>query len=285
MKNYLIDLYQFYKKPHDERIKDYSLNKNIKYILYTSLVDFALFLLLFPFLHYLLENNLIPEDIEKISYKDNTIISSIIIIAVLVPIMEEIIFRLPLRYNRFYALFMPRKIWNYIFKVLIYSIPFIFGIVHLTNYGEITLSLLKIAPILVGSQIIGGYLFTFLRVRFNFISAVLSHCLWNLSISIYLLITSSFEKPYSQTTENYDVKIKYFEYNNLEKQKLVIDSNKNRIFRIEANQYSINHLVDSLTNKERKKTDFIIDLKLESKKGITKDEFIDIINRYDLNNK
>lgn len=285
MKNYLIDLYQFYKDPNDKRIKDYSLNKNIIYILYTCLVDFAIFLLLFPFLHYLLENNLIPEDIEKISYKDNTIVSSIIIIAVLVPIMEEMIFRLPLRYNRFYALFLPRKIWNYIFKVLIYSIPFIFGIVHLTNYGEITLSLLKIAPILVGSQIIGGYLLTFLRVRFSFISAVLSHCLWNLSISIYLLITSSFEKPYSQTTENYDVKIKYFEYNNLEKQKLVIDSSKNRIFRIEANQYSINHLVDSLTNKERKKTDFIIDLKLESKKGITKDEFIDIINRYDLNNK
>lgn len=285
MKNYLIDLYQFYKNPNDKRIKDYSLNKNIIYILYTSLVDFAIFLLLFPFLHYLLENNLIPEDIEKISYKDNTIVSSIIIIAVLVPIMEEMIFRLPLRYNRFYALFLPRKIWNYIFKVLIYSIPFIFGIVHLTNYGEITLSLLKMAPILIGSQIIGGYLFTFLRVRFNFISAVLSHCLWNLSITIYLLITSSFEKPYSQTTEKYDIKIKYFEYNNIEKQKFVIDSSKNRIFRIEANQYSINHLVDSLTNKERKKTDFIIDLKLESKKGITKDEFIDIINRYDLNNK
>lgn len=284
MKNYLIDLYQFYKNPNDERIKDYSFNKNIKYILYTSLVDFAIFLLLFPFLHYLLENNLIPEDIEKISYKDNTIISSIIIIAVLVPLMEEIIFRLPLRYNRFYALLIPRKIWNYIFRVLIYSIPFIFGIVHLTNYGEITLSLLIMAPILVGSQIIGGYLFTFLRVRFNFISAVLSHCLWNLSITIYLLITSSYEKPYSQTTENYYVKIKYFEYNNLEKQKLVIDSSKNRIFRIEANQYSINHLVDSITNKERKKTDFIIDLKLESKKGITKDEFIDIINIYDLTN-
>ena len=155
----------------------------------------------------------------------------------------------------------------------------------MTNYGEITLSLLKIAPILVGSQIIGGYLFTFLRVRFNFISAVISHCLWNFSITIYLLITSSFEKPYSQTTENYDVKIKYFEYNDLEKQKLVVDSSKNRIFRIEANQYSINHLVDSLTNKERKKTDFIIDLKLESKKGITKEEFVDIINKYDINNK
>lgn len=285
MKSYLIELYKFYKKPNDERIKDYSLNKNIKYVLYTSLVDFAIFLLLFPFLHYLLENNLIPEDIEKISYKDNTIISSIIIIAVLVPIMEEIIFRLPLRYNRFYALFMPRKIWNYIFKVLIYSIPFIFGIVHLTNYGEITLSLLKMAPILVGSQIVGGYLFTFLRVRFNFISAVLSHCLWNLSITIYLLITSSFEKPYSQTTENYDVKIKYFEYNNLEKQKFVIDSSQNRIFRIEANQYSINHLLDSLTNKERKKTDFIIDLKLESKKGITMEEFVEILNKYDIENK
>ena len=116
MKNYLIDLYQFYKNPNDERIKDYSLNKNIIYILYTSLVDFAIFLLLFPFLHYLLENNLIPEDIEKISYKDNTIVSSIIIIAVLVPIMEEMIFRLPLRYNRFYGLFLPRKIWNYIFS-------------------------------------------------------------------------------------------------------------------------------------------------------------------------
>lgn len=285
MKNYFIELYQFYKYPTDERIEGYSLKKNIKYILYTSLVDFIAFLLIFPLLYYLLKNNLVPEDYENIIYKDNQIVSAIIVISVLVPLIEEMIFRLPLRYNKFYKLFITRESWNYIFKILVYTIPFLFGFVHLSNYGNITLSLLKIAPILVGTQIIGGYLYTFLRVRFNFISALIPHCLWNFLLSLYPLVAAVFEKPYTDKTDKYEVQIIYSEYNDLNKQKLSIDSSGNRIFRIESNQYSINHLLDSLTNEKRKKTDLIIDLKLESKNGITKEEFIHIINKYDIENR
>lgn len=285
MKNYFIELYQFYKCPTDERIEDYSFKKNFKYILFTSLVDFIVLLLIFPILYYLLKNNLVPEDFENISYKDNQIVSAIIVISVLVPFIEELIFRLPLRYNKFYKLLITRKSWNYIFKILVYTVPFVFGLVHLSNYGNITLSLLKIAPILVGSQIIGGYLYTFLRVRFNFISALISHCLWNFLLSLYPLVAAVFEKPYTVKTDKYEVQIIYSEYNDLDKQKLIIDSSGNKLFKVESNQFSINHLVDSLTGEKRKKTDFIIDLKLESKKGITKEEFVDIINKYDMENK
>lgn len=93
------------------------------------------------------------------------------------------------------------------------------------------------------------------------------------------------EKPYSEENENYNVKIQYFEYNKLEDQKLSIDSTGSKIFKIESNQYSINHLVDTLANEKRNKTDFIINLKLESKKGITKKEFVNIIKKYDQETK
>lgn len=281
MKTYFIELFNFYKNPKDVRIKNYTLIKNIKYILYTFLADLSLTLIFFPFLYLLSKNNLIPEDFERINYTDNTLLKSLMVIAVFVPLLEEIIFRFPIRYNKLYRYFISAKVWDFLFKILVYIIPLLFGFVHLSNFGDLTLPLILMSPVLIGSQIIGGYLYTFLRVKFNFASAVVTHMLWNLVLSLGVIFLLSVEKPFQQNDQDLSIEIKQFEYNNLESQNLMIDSIGSKIFKVEAKQYSLNHLVDTIANEQRRKTDIIVDLKLTSKKGITKEKFIEIIEDFD----
>ena len=281
MKTYFIELFNFYKNPKDVRIKNYTLIKNIKYILYTFLADLSLTLIFFPFLYLLSKNNLIPEDFERINYTDNTLLKSLMVIAVFVPLLEEIIFRFPIRYNKLYRYFISAKVWDFLFKILVYIIPLLFGFVHLSNFGDLTLPLILMSPVLIGSQIIGGYLYTFLRVKFNFVSAVVTHMLWNLVLSLGVIFLLSVEKPYQQNDQNLSIEIKQFEYNNLDSQNLIIDAIGTKVFKVEAKQYSLNHLVDTIANEQRKKTDIIVDLKLTSKKGITKEKFVEIIENFD----
>lgn len=281
MKTYFIELFNFYKNPKDVRIKNYTLIKNIKYILYTFLADLSLTLIFFPFLYLLSKNNLIPEDFERINYTDNTLLKSLMVIAVFVPLLEEIIFRFPIRYNKLYRYFISAKVWDFLFKILVYIIPLLFGFVHLSNFGDLTLPLILMSPVLVGSQIIGGYLYTFLRVKFNFVSAVVTHMLWNLVLSLGVIFLLSVEKPFQQNDQDLSIEIKQFEYNNLESQNLTIDSIGSKIFKVEAKQYSLNHMVDTIANEQRRKTDVIVDLKLTSKKGITKENFVEIIEDFD----
>lgn len=281
MKTYFIELFNFYKNPKDLRIKNYTLIKNIKYILYTFLADLSLTLIFFPFLYLLSKNNLIPEDFERINYTDNTLLKSLMVIAVFVPLLEEIIFRFPIRYNKLYRYFISAKVWDFLFKILVYIIPLLFGFVHLSNFGDLTLPLILMSPVLIGSQIIGGYLYTFLRVKFNFASAVVTHMLWNLVLSLGVIFLLSVEKPFQQNDQDLSIEIKQFEYNNLESQNLTIDSIGSKIFKVEAKQYSLNHVVDTIANEQRRKTDVIVDLKLTSKKGITKENFVEIIEDFD----
>lgn len=281
MKTYFIELFNFYKNPKDVRIKNYTLIKNIKYILYTFLADLSLTLIFFPFLYLLSKNNLIPEDFERINYTDNTLLKSLMVIAVFVPLLEEIIFRFPIRYNKLYRYFISAKVWDFLFKILVYIIPLLFGFVHLSNFGDLTLPLILMSPVLIGSQIIGGYLYTFLRVKFNFVSAVVTHMLWNLVLSLGVIFLLSVEKPFQQNDQDLSIEIKQFEYYNLESQNLTIDSIGSKIFKVEAKQYSLNHVVDTIANEQRRKTDVIVDLKLTSKKGITKENFVEIIEDFD----
>lgn len=63
----------------------------------------------------------------------------------------------------------------------------------------------------------------------------------------------SVEKPFQQNDQDLSIEIKQFEYNNLESQNLTIDSIGSKIFKVEAKQYSLNHVVDTIANEQRRK--------------------------------
>lgn len=87
---------------------------------------------------------------------------------VMAPILEELIFRAPLK--------LFRKVEN--FKIVFYTFAIIFGLIHIANFNT-TLNVVLLSPILVAPQIIlGGYL-GFIRVRFGLIWSIALHACYN----------------------------------------------------------------------------------------------------------
>ncbi len=87
---------------------------------------------------------------------------------VIVPIIEELIFRAPL------TLFKRRKA----FKIAYYTLAIIFGFAHISNY-EIDTSILLFSPILIAPQLLIGLYLGFIRVRFGLLWAIALHALYN----------------------------------------------------------------------------------------------------------
>lgn len=72
-------------------------------------------------------------------------------------------------------------------------------------------------------------------------------------------------------------------YNTSKTQKFQIDSTSNRIFKIAIEEYSFNHILDSIYQYERNRDDILINMKMVSEKGMTTEEFKKLLMEYDQN--
>lgn len=285
MKLILKDIIAFYKDPKDIRADDLSFGNNFRYVIVIVLIDLIFFALMAPLFHYILTLKVIPEDTSNIIYKQNTLFFNILSGGILVPFVEELIFRFPLRFNKFYRFFISEKKWEFLFKILVYTFPFIFGVAHLSNYENVNVFILiALSPILIGSQLLGGYLYTFLRVKFNFLSALSCHVIWNCLLTFIFVPINYFESPYDVQDGNFKLYVKASNYSKPNKQLFSIDSLNGKIYHVSVKEYSINHVMDSLFNINRNKSDFIIDLQFKSREGIPKEEFIKLIEVYNDSN-
>lgn len=281
MKNILLEVYNFIKNPNDQRIENWTFKKNLKYLFVILIFELVINAFIFFPLIYLL-NKIEPVLYEiRIDYNSNTFLQTLLITAILVPIAEEFIFRYILRYNKLFSKVINRNKWNFLFKILVYTSILLFGFVHSSNFENNSTFFFCVLPILVSTQLIGGVFLTFLRVRFNFLTSVISHVLWNGLLTIIPIIISIFEKPYERITDDYALKIDYLNYNTSQPQKFKIDSTSNKILKIDIEEYSFNHILDSLYQYERKRDDILINIKLESKTGLTKEELKNLLLDYD----
>ncbi|WP_064196070.1 MULTISPECIES: type II CAAX prenyl endopeptidase Rce1 family protein [Emticicia] len=97
-----------------------------------------------------------------------SITETVIIGIFIAPIIEEFIFRYPLKF------FATKKY----FKWMLYIICLIFGLIHLDNY-IIDNSHLLFAPLIVIIQIYGAFMFGFIRISYGFWYGVLLHMIHN----------------------------------------------------------------------------------------------------------
>jgi membrane protease YdiL (CAAX protease family) len=126
-----------------------------------------------------------------------------LLMVVIVPFIEELIFRLYLRfkYNYLARLIIllasvagkqnKTKIETYLtnfwasrFKGIFYLSAIIFGFVHLANF-EYSIPLLLLSPILVAPQFIGGLFFGYLRVKYTLALGYFMHAIHN---AIFILV-------------------------------------------------------------------------------------------------
>jgi hypothetical protein len=281
MKQIILEVLSFIKNPKDQRIENWSLKTNIKYIFYILFFEFILNMVILNAIVYVI-NKIEPIVTNtRIVYEDNKLLPMLIAASLWAPLIEEIIFRLGLRYNKFYSVFINRKRWDFIFRFLVYFTVFAFGFVHSVNFLNDSTFFYWVLPLLVTTQTIGGFILTFLRVRFNFISSLFAHILWNFSMMLIFIVSPYFFKPYVKENESYSVKIEQLSYSKVELQKFEVDSSANKVFKLKINEYSLNHVLDTLFQHERLLEDYVINLQFESKKGTSKEDLKKLLLEYD----
>lgn len=268
------DFVSFLKYPKDVQTKE-SFKRKLQTIFILLVGKMCVFCFVLMPLNNLVEHFVSTDS--KLDLHKKSITSAIFIAVVLAPVLEEIAFRLILRRNFPIKYIFSQKLWDKIFPFLVYASSVIFGFGHLTNYTNDGLWFYVFSPIIISYQLIGGLVIVFIRVKYNLFYGMLYHSLWNTLAILPLIFVNNFSSPYQEKTEKYSIEIS---------EKHFFDEDEKQVFKIEVEQYSFQHFLDSLYQGNKHQiNDAFIKMKFDSQKGVTKEEFIEILKKeYDIEN-
>lgn len=280
MKQILLHFWQFIKHPKDFR--DTSSNK-WKVFFTLFLAELALLAIYLPVIH-LIDKYFAIEDATELNFN---IILSFLLLVLLVPFIEEVFFRLGLRRKGLVEFFFTEQQWKKYFPLFIYSSSIIFGIVHIGNYANFSWIFIVLSPILILTQLTGGFILAYLRVRFNFWLSFLYHALWNFT-AIFLLgsLSMFFVDSIDIKTNDYELQVKHQLFVSLTDNKTITfeQTEEGKIKIIQSDEYSVSEMLEILD------VDFdhyipesvIIDLNFKSINGISNDSLLILLEENDL---
>lgn len=285
-KSVFLDFFNFLKKPNDQQIEISTKQKIIllfKFLIFELLITCIVVL---P-LDYII-NHFIKLKSESYDYKFNTVYMVFILVVLLVPFFEEIIFRSILRYNSIFKGEISREKWNKFFPYLVYSFSIAFGLIHAGNYFNNSAVFYLLSPLIVLSQLSGAFVISYIRVRLNFYYGFFYHALWNFVAAIVIpSVMILFASPYIDKTTNYTLTIEekvFFHLN--ETQTTSLDLRDHKIYKIEVTQLYLQDILDLVYGEGKYYVDeYIVNMKFFSKNGLTKEEFKKVLEKeYEIQN-
>jgi len=197
----LAELKAYFRAPFDRLDESVSLAGKFQGVLRILALDLGFALLAGLLIGMVNELDLVDLDNHAVATAlQQFTLWQLLLIAILgTPLVEELVFRLPLRFASnpvvgLARIFTPktdpdtdaqlaagrRAWWDRNYRYVFYGLALAFALMHLTNYPEITPGLLLLSPLLVAPQFVMGILAGFLRVRYGFGWAFLLHALHNL---------------------------------------------------------------------------------------------------------
>ncbi len=221
IKSTLKDLSDFLKKPTEKQDTNQSTQQKIKRLFSILAIDILIMIVLSAIITGFEKLGWIKEEdhqVELLLYLAPVWLM-LILLAIVIPFFEEIIFRLPLRFKSNYILrpvtyIFPKTkpailaFWNKNFGYIFYLSAVIFALIHITNY-ESNSTIIYLVPLLVLPQFISGLFFGYLRVRYNFVLAYLMHVLHNaifVTLS-FLVINNTVIEKLNVETDTYSINI------------------------------------------------------------------------------
>lgn len=178
LRTLLSDFVGFMKKPDDVQLPVGRLKKLHILAIFLVLELIITIVAILPLLSLLQDT--LELDFTELEFDNFYIEAAIIVIAG--PFAEELIFRYFLRYKGLKTKIIKQRYWNRAFPYLVYVSAITFGMVHAANYSNNSNLFYVLSPLIVLSQLIGGLILSYIRVRLNFIWGVLFHATWNLII-------------------------------------------------------------------------------------------------------
>lgn len=257
IKTIVEDFYLFLKNPQEIFTESLSAKQKWKVLSSILLLDFTLVIIVSGILSFIdsflfkLESN---EDI----LSNNGVFSILIIAAIFVPLIEELIFRFALKYDRnllfqFFDFLSNNKVktlWLKHFRVFFYLSAILFALVHLTNYSNNNILFYILAPLIVLPQFIGGVTLGYLRLKLGFFWGVLQHGLYNLIIFSFGILFFNTSQLTKTTNADYSLEINILEFGLNKPIKLETYKSEDRIDSIIGNNITVKELAEILNSTD-----------------------------------
>src|SRR5690606_6414485 len=213
-------------------------------------------------------------------------IGTFFLMVLLIPFIEEVFFRLGLRRKYVLKSIFSEQEWQRWFPFFVYSSTIVFGLVHITNYANTEWIFFALVPFIILTQLTGGFIIAYLRIRFNFWLGYMYHALWNFTA---IFIISSFFMFFTEDThiktDDYELEIKEKMFESLSGSKTIsYKADDDTIYFIESDQYNMGKLLEIISpdNKEYiAKPSTVVVLKFEAEKGISKDSLLILLEEED----
>ena len=221
VKNTLKDFSNFLKCPADKQDINQSKQQKTKRLFSLLAIDIPIMILLSMLMYSFDKLGWVEIENHKVGLQlDSNPVWLVLLFAVIIlPFVEEIIFRLFLRFKKNYPLRVviaafPRtkkvicSFWNKKYGYVFYLAAVAFALLHIKNY-DFENTKVFIFPILVLPQFMLGLFIGYLRVRYNFMLGYLLHALHNaVFITVALLsINETSDQKLDITTNKYSLKI------------------------------------------------------------------------------
>src|SRR5690554_493492 len=277
MKQILIDFWQFIKKP-----QDFPDTKSNKWkVFFTLFVAELLLLVVYLPAAALLDKYVVLEQSIDLS---SSAIGSLFLFVLLIPLIEEVIFRLGLRRKYLIEAIFNEKAWHRWFPFFVYSSTIIFGLVHISNYANTQWIFFALAPFIILTQLVGGFIMAYLRVKFNFWLGVLYHATWNfMMIFIIGYFVILFNDDTHIKTDDYELTIKEKMFESFSEKKVIsYKADDKTVYSIESKDYNMTELFEIIykDNKEYiPKPATVVELKFEAENGISKDSLLILLEQ------
>jgi len=170
MKETFLNLINYLKNPISEKDNNKDLNYRFKIFFHILFISILTGIIITPIFALFEEMNWINMENHKVEEMFAGMNTLLIILtgAIIVPAIEEVIFRGPITTFK-----TPKS-----FKIGFYVLTLLFGFVHITNF-DFTTSVLLLSPILVLPQLLVGGYFGYIRVRFGLQWSILLHGSYN----------------------------------------------------------------------------------------------------------
>ena len=255
LKTIVDDFIDFLKSPKEKFNEILSTKQKWEILFSLLLLDFILVILasiITAFIDSFLFE-LESEPLEEL-FSNEGVFSIILMAAVVVPIIEELIFRLPLKYERnlvfhfldFLFKNKAKTLWYKHFKIFFYLFAIVFALVHLSNYNNTNFLFYLLAPLIVLPQFIGSLMIGYVRLKLGFFWGVLQHGLYNLivfSIGLFLMNTNQVTQV---DNTNYSLEINILEFGLNKPIKLETYKTGNNIDSIIGNNTTVKELAEIL---------------------------------------
>lgn len=283
MKQIVADFISFIRKPKDI---PYSGNeKSYKWNVFFTLFALELLLLVVYYPCVILLDKYVP--LEQSLDATFSAIGTFFLMVLLIPFIEEVFFRLGLRRKYVLKSIFSEQEWQRWFPFFVYSSTIVFGLVHITNYANTQWIFFALAPFIILTQLVGGFIMAYLRVRFNFWLGFLYHAVWNFTMIFVIsgIVFLFFTEDTHIKTDDYELEIKEKMFESLSGSKTIsYKADDDTIYFIESDQYNMGKLLEIISpdNKEYiAKPSTVVVLKFEAEKGISKDSLLILLEQED----